>query len=144
MIRSTPTKNWRRKMRVKEQRKRLTTDKNKSSVRRKFKVGQIPYDVSIPLPSGKSTQLQVSSTSSVTLIYTENTIHVSLFEVLATSPLFGVKSDCAKLPTHGYGRGRLPLPGRSKFARIINSSKKSLHECCARPRERMAFQISYS
>ena len=97
-------------MRVKEQRKRLTTDKNKSSVRRKFKVGQIPYDVSIPLPSGKSTQLQVSSTSSVTLIYTENTIHVSLFEVLATSPLFGVKSDCAKLPTHGYGRGRLPLP----------------------------------
>ena len=90
--------------------KRLTTDKNKSSVRRKFKVGQIPYDVSIPLPSGKSTQLQVSSTSSVTLIYTENTIHVSLFEVLATSPLFGVKSDCAKLPTHGYGRGRLPVP----------------------------------
>ena len=34
------------------------------------------------------------------------------------------------------------LPGRSKFVRVVNLPRKNLRECCARPRERLAFQNS--
>ena len=55
--------------------------------------------------------------------------------------LRGVKSDCAKLPTHG----RLPLPLPPWAVKVRTNRKfipKDLHECFARRREGMAFQIS--
>ena len=55
--------------------------------------------------------------------------------------LRGVKSDCAKLPTHG----RLPLPLPPWAVKVRTNRKfipKDLHERFARRREGMAFQIS--
>ena len=83
---------------------------------------------------------------SSSVIYTENMIRVSLSEVRSLSlslSLRGVKSDCAKLPTHG----RLPLPLPPWAVKVRTNRKfipKDLHECFARRRDRkgMAFQIS--
>ena len=81
------------------------------------------------LPSGKSTRPRPRP--SVTLIYTENMIHVSLFEVL--SSLRRVKSDCAKLPTHGLvgriGRSLPPWSVKVRTSRKFTPKKPSRMLC---------------